>query len=474
MRVASWILLYAVLWLLLFDVAIATDFTADKLRFVSVVAGVLLASFPETFYNDEDEQQRSPAKGFRHRTRERKFVGKMFNEHGPGYTRRAYRMKAISFWKLEKMLRPYMMRPRSRKVKAIRKRDGARNGRITTAIRLSAAIRYFSGGRPDDITLSHGISHSEVFNSVWLVVDAVNKCPQLEFHYPTDHADQREIAKGFRAKSDCKFNNCAGAIDGMLLWTEKPTEASCLFAKCTGKRFFCGRKHKFGLNFQAIVDSRGRFLDIAAGSPASTSDFLAFTLSQIYRKLEGLEPGYARDFLAPGLCFYGDAAYVNNRYMSTPFKMAAAGGRFDFNYFHSQLRINVECAFGMLVNRWGLLRRAMPAAFGIRKTNSMLMCLCRLHNFCINENGRKMTKPLAADTADIRSHGGIETVATADNPYSPEALLHGGEHEDDHGREERLQFARRGLGRKGKTPRDGMLKIVEDGGFKRPTPRHWV
>ena len=195
-------------------------------------------------------------------------------------------MQSTSFWKLERMLRPHITRPRSAKARRLRKRDGARNGRISTAIRLSAALRYFAGGRPDDISLSHGISHSEVFNSVWLVVDAVNTCEKLSFCFPVDHEAQRAIARGFKAKSTPKFHNCAGCIDGMLVWTEKPTEEFCALAKCQAKRFFCGRKHKFGLNFQGICDHRGRFLDIACGSPASTSDFLAFTLSKNFHRLD--------------------------------------------------------------------------------------------------------------------------------------------------------------------------------------------
>ena len=126
----------------------------------------------------------------------------------------------------------------------------------------------------------------------------------------------------------------------------------------------------------------------------------------------------------------------------------------------------------MLVNRWGILRRALPAGFGMRKTNSLLMCLCRLHNFCIDEN-TGCTKPLAVDNVAIRSSGGIFTIPTAENPDSPEALLHAGEHNDDTELEDRRAFARRGLGRNGKTPREILLTMVEEGGYKRPTPKHW-
>lgn len=304
-----------------------------------------------------------------------------------------------------------------------------------------------------------------------MVVDAVNKCDKLAFHFPSDHDVQNQIAAGFKACSDPGFDNCVGAIDGMLLWLEKPTEADCEIAKCPPKRFFCGRKHKFGLNFQGVCDSKGRFLDIACGSPASTSDFLAFTLSSIFRKLEDMES----HFLAPGLCLYGDAAYVNNRYMAVPFKSVGSGSKFHYNHFQSQLHIKIECAFGMLVNCWGILRRALPSAFGLRKTNSLMMCLCRLHNFCLDENSQSkdIAKPLATDAAEIRSYGGVNTVRTEGNPQSPEAYLHAGAHHRDTSGQARQAFSRRGLGRKGKAPRDIMLKIIEDGGFQRPTPKHW-
>ena len=122
-----------------------------------------------------------------------------------------------------------------------------------------------------------------------------------------------------------------GAIDGMLLWMEKPTEEDCKIAECGPKKFFCGRKHKFGLNFQGTCDSKGRFMDVCVRHPASTSDFLAFTTSPLYHKLE------RPDFLAPGLCLFGDSAYVNNRYFVTPFKSVSSGSRDDFNYFHSSV-----------------------------------------------------------------------------------------------------------------------------------------
>jgi hypothetical protein len=51
-----------------------------------------------------------------------------------------------------------------------------------------------------DVSVVHGLSHSEVFSSIWNVVDAVNKCPKLAFYCLESHDKQREIARGLRLK----------------------------------------------------------------------------------------------------------------------------------------------------------------------------------------------------------------------------------------------------------------------------------
>ena len=52
-------------------------------------------------------------------------------------------------------------------------------------------------------------------------------------------------------------------------------------------------------------------------------------------------------FLADGLVLYGDNAYVNCQYMASPFLRTTSGAKDNFNFYHSQVRINIECAFGL-------------------------------------------------------------------------------------------------------------------------------
>lgn len=430
-----------------------------------VVAAVaaLLCVLEESDSSDEESDKRAPHQA---RFRIRRSIRSIFNEYGPYYVRRAYRMNEASFWQLHDLLKPYMgslrCKPNGKKKKH---KNGGKNGLITTETRLSAAIRYFAGGRPDDISISHGIAHSEVFYSCWVVVDAVNKCPDLDISYPVCHDKQRDLAKAFFDKSAAGIGCCAGATDGMLLWIEKPSLAECELAECAAKKFFCGRKHKYGLNMQGTCDADGKFLDVSVGHPGSTSDFLAFSTSKFHKLVE--QPG----FMAPGLCIFGDLAYVNNSYFMTPFKSIKSGPKDSFNFYHSQLRINIECAFGMFVGRWGILRRALPKTMGLKKTIALVFCLCRLHNFCIDHRGTtlRICAPLPADSAEIIANGGLQM----EGAEGPEELLHGGEHNDDHSKRYRQEFGRTGHGDRDAL-RDSVLRHIEKHGFERPTPKAWV
>ena len=161
--------------------------------------------------------------------------------------------------------------------------------------------------------------------SFWAVVDAIHASPQLDIKFPTTDEEQQKLADEFKSKSSVGICHCVGAIDGILIWIHKPTASDCEALGFGPIKFFCGRKKKYGLNMQAVCDARRRFLWVDLKYPS------------LKRQLE--EAG----FLKHGLCLFGDAAYSNAPYMCTPFR-SAAGTRDDFNFFQSQLRINIECA----------------------------------------------------------------------------------------------------------------------------------
>ena len=241
------------------------------------------------------------------------------------------------------------------------------------------SIRWFAGGCAYDISEMHGVNYQEVMQSVWKIVDLVNMCEEIKIEFPSSYAEQEKVADGFKKKSWVQFNNCVGCVDGMLVWISQPSKGVMDSCDVGTSKFFCGRKKKFGMNLQAICDHELRFIDIDISHPASTSDYLAFCTSSILSNLE------KDNFLKPGFCLYGDNAYVNTRFMASPFKGTSSGPKDAYNFFQSQIRINIECAFGVLVSRFGVLRKALPMNISIAKVSALIRCLCILHNFCINE-----------------------------------------------------------------------------------------
>jgi hypothetical protein len=119
------------------------------------------------------------------------------------------------------------------------------------------------------------------------------------------------------------------------------------------KKLLCGRKHKFGLNCQAVSDCRGRILVISIKFGGSSSDCLAFEASELHRRLEnGLmqqDDGNERFVL------FGDNAYLNTPYMATPFTNVsgdanqAAEDSYNFitRSFVSGLSVASECWYSV-------------------------------------------------------------------------------------------------------------------------------
>ena len=148
-----------------------------------------------------------------------------------------------------------------------------------------------------------------------------------------------------------------------------------------------------------------------------------------------------------------------------------------------KLRIKVECAFGMPVCRWGVLRRALLASMGLCKTTALVMALCRLHNFCAdirvcagmfspNQPENDVPDSLATDALEIAGNGGVPLVSNENNRTSPEQLLDAGHHHKDTTPAFRRQFSRRGLGLRS-LPRETLRDVTFGGGFRRPTPILW-
>jgi len=204
------------------------------LAYMTAALFIMFSKEPSPAHSQTAGEQRPGPTIFR----KRRSVDSIFLELGPTYVKRAYRMDEAAFWLLHQMLAPSLKKicrgPGNPKKKT---KINARNGIIPTSTRLSIALRYFAGGSVYDIKVVHRVSSTEVFRSVWRVLDAVNQHPGLAIQFPVDHDEQHKIAAGFKTKSQAGLDCCAGCIDGVLIWTEKPSLSDCTLSTCGAKNF---------------------------------------------------------------------------------------------------------------------------------------------------------------------------------------------------------------------------------------------
>jgi DDE superfamily endonuclease len=120
--------------------------------------------------------------------------------------------------------------------------------------------------------------------------------------------------------------------------------------------------------------------------------------------------------------------------MATPYKSVSEDLKDSYNFYHSQLRINIECAFGMLCNHFGILRKAIPSQISIAKTCALVMACCQLHNYCIDNND-DIPQSTDYDAMNISIDGGIPIAVEANSisniEYQPVQLLDAGNHITD-------------------------------------------
>lgn len=394
--------------------------------------------------------------------RRRRTMLDLYVEYGSLFAR-AYRMSWDTFQKLFNLIKDGILAH-------IQSENGVQNpqpapfycnGPVELDVRMAVALRWFAGGSYLDIIISHGVSKSIVYDSIWAVVEAVNKCKELDLKFPSTPDECEAIASEFVQRSMAGFSNCVGCIDGLLIWIEKPRHTECEDKGVDSGKFYCGRKGKYGMNLQAVCDARRRFLDISIEHPASASDYLAFVTSALSQRLT-----CEATCLPQGYCLYGDSAYVNESFMAVPIGNACSGAKDDYNYFHSQVRINIECAFGILTNRWRVLKSPLNNRISINRVNALVACLCRLHNFCIDNGDSKPPNQYERDPLtlmDFSNHIDGEEAR-------PLGLLDAGAHFDD------IEGGRRGatvLGRRrarARLPREIMLQHVVELDIHRPRP----
>ena len=170
------------------------------------------------------------------------------------------------------------------------------------------------------------------------------------------------------------MRGCVGTLDGFLALINTP----CQKEVGNVKDYFSGHYHHMGINCQGMCNHHSRFTYFAVVAHGRTHDSVA------YMKAPGLRQ-FVESLDIATFFVVTDAAYIGTNTLLTPFKGSQRDNWINdaFNFFLSQLRIKIEQAFGMLVEKWRILKS--PLTRNVRAAANIIMACARLHNFCINE-----------------------------------------------------------------------------------------
>jgi hypothetical protein len=192
-----------------------------------------------------------------------------------------------------------------------------------------------------------------------------------------------EVARAFGNYSNHLFEGCIGAIDGWIVKIKQPGKSD----NVSNPKSFYSRKGFHGISVQAIVDRKKRILFCSIESRGAEHDLTAFKRTGLYQWL--LDNWWRLE--RNGYYFIGDSAYALRQFIITPYDNAMHGTPKDnFNFFHSSSRIVVECAFGEVDLRWGILWH--PLQFSLALNCKVIDACMHLHNLLLTI-GRKRTKP---------------------------------------------------------------------------------
>lgn len=176
------------------------------------------------------------------------------------------------------------------------------------------------------------------------------------------------------------------AIDGKHITMQAP--------KNGGSEYF-NYKGCHSIVLLAVADANYKFIYVDVGCKGRISDGGVFhncslgnSLEQGTLKLPSPEPLPTREIPVP-YCFVGDDAFPMKSYIlkAYPFRDQPAPNRI-FNYRLSRARRVVENSFGIIANKFRILRK--PIALSPNIVVDIVMAICVLHNFLLTEKDCKI------------------------------------------------------------------------------------
>ena len=197
--------------------------------------------------------------------------------------------------------------------------------------------------------------------------------------------DWERIEEGFRKR--WHFPNCIGSVDGKHISIQKPSNTGSLYYNYKGY---------FSIVLLAVVDAYYKFITVDIGQYGSNCDSNVFRSSTFGRKYinygvdgppEKRLPNYDQEGPMPHV-LVGDEAFPCLHNLMRPYPRYLNDRTLPhdesiFNYRLCRARMTVECAFGILAQRFRIFSRRIP----LSETNAdkIIQAACCLHNYLTEE-----------------------------------------------------------------------------------------
>jgi len=310
------------------------------------------------------------------------------------FYRRYLRMDENCFKELLDYIRPYLT-----------KQSTSLREPIPPEESLSATLRYLATGN-SFISMDMETKLSQPF-----LTQTIPKCCFLIFQhlkdiymkFPSSIEEWEDIAAGFNNR--WQFPLCLGALDGKHIEFRASKKEDVLYYNY--KRF-----HSVVL--LAMCDSKYRFTFADIGGIGRNSDSGTLnqshlrTIIQHARTYFPPDKNIGNDRLLP-YCIIGDDAFPLEKHIMKPYSYSTQDPKeIYYNFRLSRARQTIECAFGILANRFKVLQNIINLC--PEKVNFVIGACCVLHNFLITHetenssfsNGPN-TSPSATHPADVRT-----------------------------------------------------------------------
>lgn len=191
----------------------------------------------------------------------------------------------------------------------------------------------------------------------------------------------KKISKDFFLK--WQFPNCIGSIDGKHFRIQKPSHS--------GSEYYNYKKY-FSLVLQAISDADYKFIAIEVGGKGRQSDGGTFHFSTLNKLLTNNRFNMPAPQNPPGSnqtlphVLVGDEAYPLKTYLMRPYPSGNLNREKKiFNRRLSRARVTIECAFGILSNKWRIFMKSIET--NTKHAKLIIKTACVLHNIIREKEG---------------------------------------------------------------------------------------